>query len=75
MTKVTSNLIGFALEDSCSVLKDVAKCNNIKPLYDMNDVSNTLTKIIGCNFDTTIEVAPNIKATFFKNGHLYCLFV
>lgn len=70
MTKVTSNLIGLELEDSVSVLKDVAKCNNIKPLYDEHDVENTLKKIVGCDFLTTIKVNSNIKVTFIENGHL-----
>lgn len=70
MTKDTSKIIGLALEDSCSVLKDIGKRNNVKPLYDTQDMDNALKKIVGCNYNSTIEVTPNIKVTFFKNVHL-----
>lgn len=70
MTKETTNLIGLALSDSCSVLKDVAKRTNAKPLYCCEDVDCTMHRIIGCRYNTSIDVLPNIKVTFFKNGHL-----
>lgn len=69
-TKATRKLMKPALENSCKVLEDLAKRNNAKPLYDDINVEETLKHVYGCDFDTSIEVAPNIKTTFFKNGHL-----
>lgn len=70
MTETTSKLIGLALDDSCSVLEDVAKRNNVKPLYNKKHVDKTLRKIIPTKYQRTEYITPNIKATFFKNGHL-----
>lgn len=70
MTNETTKLIGLALEDSCNVLSDVGKRNHTQPLYGEQDVKNTLYKVKGCNYDTPINVLPNIKVTFFRNGHL-----
>lgn len=69
-TNVTSKLLPLALYDSCKVLRDVSKRNNIKSLYDDNDVEKTLKLVIGCSFEKTIKITENIKVTFFKNGHL-----
>lgn len=69
-TEGTLKLIGPALGDSCGVLHDLAKRNNKKPLYEANDVENTLELIEGLPFRKTIEVVPNVKVTFFENGHL-----
>lgn len=70
VTNDTASLIGLALEDSCSVLKDVGKRNNSKPLYEEQDVQRTLEKLVNCSYSSKIYVKPNIKVTFFKNGHL-----
>lgn len=70
MTSITKELIDLALEDSCHVLEDLAKRENLPPLYSMKDVKRTTEKIIGCNYRNEIQVTPNIKVNFLMNGHL-----
>lgn len=69
-TNVTKILMEPALNDTCKVLKNLAKRNNQSPLYKGEDVEKTLSLVKGCDFEQTIEVVPNVKVTFFKNGHL-----
>lgn len=69
-TKATKKLMKPALENSCKVLQDLAKRNNTKPLYDEINVEETLKRVNGCDFNTPVEVVPNVKVTLFKNGHL-----
>lgn len=66
----TKILMEPALQDSHKVLRDLAKRNNVSPLYNRDDVSKTLSQVVGCNYDEPIEVNANVKVTFFKNGHL-----
>ena len=69
-SKQTEIFLPLALYDSHKVLKDIAKRNHVKPLYDETNVANTLRKVVGCDYEQPIYVDKNIKATFFKNGHL-----
>lgn len=71
MTNETKELIGLALEDSCHVLLDMAKRQNTKPLYTMDDLENAKTKFVGCRYFKEIPVDSNITATFIPNGHLF----
>ncbi|MEI3356277.1 MAG: MBL fold metallo-hydrolase [Clostridia bacterium] len=66
-TSITERLVELALKDSCKVLRDVAKRNNVSPLYTEEDVENALSLVYGFEFETEIQVKPNIKVTFFKN--------
>lgn len=70
MTETTAKLLPLALEDSHKVLRDVAKRQNHSPLYSEADVSQTMRLIHPCKYNETIQIRPNIKATFFMNGHL-----
>lgn len=67
---ITKQLIPLALSDSFRVLNKVAKRNNEKPLFVENDINTTLSKVIGCPYNEEIQLTPNVKATFFSNGHL-----
>lgn len=69
-SKETETLLPLALYDSCKVLKDTAKRNHAKNLYDEENVATTLSRVVGCDYEQTIHVNRNIKVTFFKNGHL-----
>lgn len=69
-TRTTSLLMGLALNDSYKVLKDTAKRNHTKQLYSEGDVEETLQKVVGCEYEIPCYITPNIKATFFVNGHL-----
>ena len=70
MSKTTAKLLPLALEDSYRVLKDVAKRQNHPSLYNEGDVTQTIKLVHGCDYEETIQIRPNIKATFFRNGHL-----
>ena len=70
MTETTAKLLPLALEDSHKVLRDVAKRQNHSPLYSEADVSQTMRLIRPCKYNETIQIRPNIRATFFMNGHL-----
>ena len=69
-TNDTAKLIPLALYDSCKVLKDVSKRNGMSPLYDDYNVQQVLSKVVGIPYNESICITPNIKVTFFKNGHL-----
>lgn len=69
-TEDTSKLLPLALMDSCKVLNQVARRNNEQSLYSEDDVERTLSLVKPVAFNKTIEIHPNIKVTFFKNGHL-----
>ena len=70
LTKVSSVLLPLALDDSCKVLKSVAKKNNTKALYNERDVENTISLLKPCEFNETIVINDNVRVMFFKNGHL-----
>lgn len=70
MTKGTEKFINIALYDSCKVLTDVAKRNNVKALYSTEDVYNTLNLIEGKDDYKKFEIDDHITATFITNGHL-----
>ena len=69
-TKTTSKLLPLELSDSFKVLNHVSKRKNKKCLYSEIDVDRTLSLVRPCEFDETIDVHPNIKVTFFSNGHI-----
>jgi Predicted exonuclease of the beta-lactamase fold involved in RNA processing len=69
-TPATKMLMPLALADSCKVLKDTARRNNTKQLYDEVDVQETVAMLKKVEFGTTIKLNRYMKATFFKNGHL-----
>ena len=69
-TETTSKLLPLALSDSFKVLNHVSKRKNKKCLYSEMDVDRTLSRVKPCEFDETIDVHPNIKVTFFYNGHI-----
>lgn len=69
-TPATKMLLPLALTDSCKVLRDTARRNNVKSLYSEEDVFETIALIRSVEFEETIKLNRYIKVTFFKNGHL-----
>lgn len=70
-TEATCNLMHPTLEDSCNVLKDIAKRNHISPLYSEKDVKDMLKLLKPCLYGRTIGVDENVRVTFFaNNGHV-----
>lgn len=71
MTTGTKGLIVPALEDSCHVLRDIAKRQNTKELYTVDDLEKAKPLFVGVDFFKEIKCTPEITATFFPNGHLF----
>lgn len=69
-SKQTRIFLPLALNDSCKVLRDVCKRKNIKQLYTDEDVEKTIANTVGVEFNSKIEITPNISITLLKNGHL-----
>ena len=69
-TKGTSMFLKRAWNNTVEILEQKAKINNQKPLYDEDDVTETLSKIRGCEFAEPIQVAENVVVTFYMNGHV-----
>ena len=69
-SKQTQILLPLALYDSCKVLKDVCKRKNIKQLYNDDDVSKTISSVVGLDFNVKTKITPNINVTLLPNGHL-----
>lgn len=66
----TKELIRYALSDSCKVLRETAKRSHSSTLYNDTDVSMAMPNICGVTYDKSFCPVPNVKVTFFKNGHL-----
>ena len=69
-TKATALFAPLALYDSYKVLRDMSKRNTRKELYTENDVSDACSRLVGHEFNETVQLNDSIKVTFLKNGHL-----
>lgn len=65
-TRTTKSLMRPSLRNSYFI--HLKEYKNV--LYDLEDVEHVLFLTEGCEFGQPIQVTPNIKATFFENGHL-----
>jgi len=69
-TSATKMLMPLALADSCKVLRDTARRNNTKQLYNEEDVGETIALLRNVEYEETIKLNRYMRVTFFKNGHL-----
>lgn len=69
-TTQTAKLMPIALGNSFQILNEDAKKRKEKPLYDEFDLENVRKNIIPCELGEVEYVDPNVKVTFFDNGHL-----
>jgi len=69
-TELTKILMPASLRDSYGIAQRDAKRDDVKPLYDEEDLNNTLELIKGFPYFTEIQVHENVKVTFLDNGHL-----
>ncbi|MBR1653574.1 MAG: MBL fold metallo-hydrolase [Clostridia bacterium] len=69
-TEDTYSLLKYALPDDAKIIGINAKRNNVKPLYDDNDVDCALRRTESKPFEETFEPHEGVKVTFFKNAHL-----
>ena len=69
-TRATKRLLSLSMWDCHKVLKENSKKQRKRPLYNSEDVSNSLALVKGCRFEEEIQVHPNVFITFLTNGHL-----
>jgi metallo-beta-lactamase family protein len=79
-TRATRDLAGLILRDSAKVQSfDVERTNRkriragkslIKPLYDADDVEQTMRLFRTVDYDTPVEVAAGVTARFVDAGHM-----
>jgi metallo-beta-lactamase family protein len=69
-TNVTKALLGRALGDNLKVMSDTSKRRNNGPLYDENDIDQTLKITEGCEYLKPVNVNENVELHFLYNGHL-----
>ena len=79
MTKITRQLLPAFLMDSASRqtknMKEMIamypeEAWRFKPLYNKDDVRETLKHCVGVRYQETMEILPGIEVTFFINGHI-----
>ncbi|GGF69661.1 MBL fold metallo-hydrolase RNA specificity domain-containing protein [Alteromonas lipolytica] len=80
MTSATQDLIDVLLKDAASLqMRDVEWENKrrrragkaeLTPLYNLDDVEETLKLCHGLDYNTTMEIAPDISITLREAGHI-----
>ncbi len=66
----TMKMLPLALKDNEKIIRLNAKKNCKKALYNLNNVDSVISNMVPCKFEETFSPHPNVKVTFFKNGHL-----
>lgn len=66
----TTRMMPMALRDSFNIGKEEAKKHDRKMPYEEIDMLETIERMVPCKFKEVEYIDRNIKATFFKNGHL-----
>lgn len=69
-TESTSRLMRISLENSYQIMKEEAKLKKSKLLYEIEDVERVFENVEACKINETVQITPNIRATFFDNGHI-----
>jgi len=49
---------------------EVTKREGREPLYTLKEIASLMTRIITVNYDTVVDVAPDVKLTFVNAGHI-----
>ncbi|MCX8195673.1 MAG: beta-CASP ribonuclease aCPSF1 [Acidilobaceae archaeon] len=49
---------------------ELAKREGQEPIYTMKEIAQMMTRVITVNYDTVIDVAPDVKLTFVNAGHI-----
>lgn len=79
-THATVDLCGILLRDSAYVQRhDLEYLNKrrrrrgeipLEPVYDDDDVERTLERFVGVDYDSSVEVARGVRATYREAGHI-----
>lgn len=70
LSEDTKTLLPYALNDSCSVLNNLAEMRNTKALYNESDVSQALSQTESLHFKRKTKINDYTTVTLFQNGHL-----
>lgn len=70
-SKETVEVMPLALNDALSIEKNNAQREKRKPNYEEQEVKMVFDKLEPCEFGEVEYITPNIKVTFFMNGHIY----
>ncbi len=70
-SKETVEVMPLALNDALSIEKINAQREKRKQNYEEQEVKMVFDKIEPCKFGEVEYITPNIKVTFFMNGHIY----
>ena len=66
----TGVMLPLSLNDNEKIIRINAQKESKKALYNARDVDNALTNIEVYGYEEPFNPIPNVKVTFFKNGHL-----
>ncbi|MBV6511878.1 MAG: Ribonuclease [Ignavibacteriaceae bacterium] len=79
-TFATRDLTSLLLKDSCHIQeKDLEFVNKkrkkngqhlFEPLYEIEDVEETINLFMCINYHRTLQIAPGVKITFYDAGHI-----
>ncbi|MEN2999524.1 MAG: beta-CASP ribonuclease aCPSF1 [Acidilobaceae archaeon] len=66
ITPPTRDIMLLMLADFVGLFKKEGE----EPLYTMKEISQMMTRVITVNYDTVVDVAPDVKLTFVNAGHI-----
>jgi metallo-beta-lactamase family protein len=79
-TKATKDLTALLLRDCAHIQeKDIEFVNKkrakqgknlFEPIYDQNDVEETITHLVGVDYHEEFEVSQNLRVCFYDAGHI-----
>lgn len=74
-TRATNDLLGILLPDSANIQASDARHlakrgRHFEPAYDAEDVERTLGQVEAVDYHETVQVAPEVRATFIDAGHI-----
>ena len=79
-TPPTTELLSVLWYDSARLMKEEAEWKNrknsrkgmppVEPLYDDNDVADTLALLQPIEYENTVEVLPGVSACYHEAGHI-----
>ena len=75
-TAATRDLAAVMLADSAHIQEKDAEFlarrqkDAAEPLYGMRDATTAVERMVGLPYDTTFDVIPGVRATFFDAGHI-----
>ncbi len=69
-TSATKDLMAVSLPDSLNKIIEEAKSSDHPPLFEAEDVLEALALVEGFDYDTEINLFPEVKVVFHDAGHI-----